>query len=224
MNNKLVEYFITNQNGNSINKYYHYFDIYERHFQKFVGTKVNVLEIGVWQGGSTRMWKEYFGKDAKIIGVDINPKCKIIEDEQIKIYIGDQADVNFLQTLIKAEGPFDIIMDDGGHYMHQQTTSFRELYYSLNDGGVYLCEDLHTNYWNLYGGGYKKPSTFIELVKTLIDELNAFLASEHGDISNLTVTEFTKNTTGIHIYESVVVFDKQSRNKPTFDVIGKIVI
>jgi 23S rRNA U2552 (ribose-2'-O)-methylase RlmE/FtsJ len=218
--NKLLEYFNANKNGNAINKYHHYFDIYERHFEKFVGKSVKILEIGVWQGGSTKMWKEYFGKDAKIIGIDINPKCKIIEDEQIKIYIGDQADDNFLKMIISSEGPFDIIMDDGGHYMHQQIASFKGLYLSLNNGGVYLCEDLHTNYWNLYGGGYKKPNTFIELTKTLIDELNAF----YSESIELKITEFTKNTIGIHIYDSVVVFDKQNRTKPTYAIIGKNII
>jgi len=218
--NDLLKYFNENQNGNAINKYHHYFDVYSRHFEKFVGKPVRILEIGVWQGGSTKMWKEYFGTTAKIIGVDINPACKIIEDEQIKIYIGDQADVNFLRNLIKTEGPFDVIMDDGGHYMHQQTISFRELYLSLNDGGVYLCEDLHTNYWKAYDGGYKKSNTFIELTKTLIDELNAF----YSESPELVVTEFTKNTTGIHIYDSIVVMDKHSRVRPTYAIIGNKIL
>lgn len=218
--NRLLDYFNKNVNGNAINKYHHYFDIYEKHFEKFVGKSVKILEIGVWQGGSTRMWKEYFGKNAKIIGVDINPKCKSIEDEQIKIYIGDQGDVNFLKRLVELEGPFDVIMDDGGHYMHQQVISFKELFLSLNDGGVYLCEDLHTNYWGAYNGGYKKSNTFIELTKMLIDELNAF----HSQCLELQVTEFTKNSIGIHVYDSVVVFDKQSRVRPTYAIIGNKVI
>lgn len=213
---KLVEYFNENQNRNSITKWLHYFDIYEKHFNAFVDKKIKVLEIGVWQGGSLKMWKEYFGKEAQIIGVDINSKCKELEETQIRICIGDQANVDFLNKVIKEEGPFDIIIDDGGHYTHQQIISFNELFYSLNDGGVYLCEDLHTNYWKEYNGGYKKPNTFIELTKNLIDELNAF----HSETEELKVSEFTENTTGIHIYDSVVVFDKQCRIRPTWKTIG----
>jgi len=217
---KLVKYFNENQNKNSITKWVHYFDIYERHFNAFINKNVKVLEIGVWQGGSLKMWKEYFGKEAQIIGVDTNPKCKMLEEEQIKIYIGDQANIDFLDNIIKEEGPFDIIIDDGGHFPYQQITSFNKLFFNLKDGGIYLCEDLHTNYWKEYNGGYKKPNTFIELVKSLIDELNAF----HSQSDELKINEFTKNTTGIHIYDSVVVFDKQSRIKPTWETIGKMII
>jgi SAM-dependent methyltransferase len=217
---KLIDYFNGNQNRNMIDKWLHYFDIYERHFNSFVGKKIKVLEIGVWQGGSLKMWKDYFGENAEIIAIDIEPRCKIFEEERIKIYIGDQNDVNFLRNLINNEGLFDIIIDDGGHHMHQQITSFKELYGAVKDGGIYLCEDIHTSYWNIYGGGYKNPNSFIEFSKKLIDELNAFLASRHNDKSELMVTEFTKNTNGIHFYDSVVVFDKQSRIMPSARTIG----
>jgi len=39
--------------------------------------------------------------------------------------------------------------------------------------GIYMVEDLHTAYWEEYEGGLRKSSTFIELCKNLIDELNA---------------------------------------------------
>lgn len=133
---KLLEYFESNQDRNAMTKWLHYFEIYEKHFNKFIGKNVKILEIGVWQGGSLKMWKEYFGKNAQIIGVDINSKCKQIEDEQIKIYIGDQANIEFLNKLIDEEKNFDIIIDDGGHLMNQQITSFKTLYPFVNNGGI----------------------------------------------------------------------------------------
>jgi 23S rRNA U2552 (ribose-2'-O)-methylase RlmE/FtsJ len=213
---ELREYFESNHDRNMIDKWLHYFEIYERHFRPFVGKRVKVLEIGIWQGGSLKMWKEYFGADAEIIGVDIEPRTKKFEEDRIKIYIGDQSDVYFLRDLIQKEGKFDIIIDDGGHFMNQQIISFEELYGAVNDGGVYLCEDNHTSYWARYGAGLKKPNTFIEYVKNLIDKLHAF----YSETPELVVTDFTKNTTGIHIYDSVVVFDKQSRIKPTAKTVG----
>jgi 23S rRNA U2552 (ribose-2'-O)-methylase RlmE/FtsJ len=213
---RLIEYFNNNQNNNMIDKWLHYFDIYETHFNKFVDKKIKVLEIGIWQGGSLKMWKDYFGNNATIVGVDIEPICKMFEEDRIKIYIGDQANPDFLKSIIKNEENFDIIIDDGGHFMDQQIISFKELYSSLNDGGVYLCDDLHTNYWKRYNAGYKRSNTFIEYVKNLIDELNAY----YSETNELVVTDFTKNTTGIHIYDSVVVFDKQKRDKPTSKTIG----
>lgn len=212
----LLKYFNENQNNNAIHKCLHYFDIYERHFRPFVDKKIKVLEIGIGQGGSLKMWKEYFGKDAEIIGVDINPKCKQFEEERIKIYIGNQANVLFLKNLIDNEHNFDIIIDDGGHHMNEQIISFNELYWALNEGGIYFCEDLCTNYWSEYGGGYKKSDTFIELTKNLIDQLNAL----HSKTPELKITEFTKNTVGIHIYDSIVIFDKRIRDKYIIKNIG----
>jgi SAM-dependent methyltransferase len=199
-----------------IDKWLHYFDIYERHFRPFVDKKIKVLEIGIWQGGSLKMWKEYFGADAEIVGVDIEPRCKKFEEDRIKIYIGDQSNPKFLQELIAAEGQFDIIIDDGGHFMNQQIISFQELYGAVKDGGVYLCEDLHTSYWARYSAGYKLSHTFIEYVKNLIDELHSY----YSETPSLTVTKFTENTIGIHFYDSVVVFDKHARTKSTSKTVG----
>jgi len=213
---ELREYFENNQNRNMIDKWLHYFEIYERHFRPFVDKKIKVLEIGIWQGGSLKMWKEYFGDQAEIIGVDIDSRCKKFEEERIRIHIGDQANINFLQELIKLEGGFDIIIDDGGHRMNQQIISFQELYGAVNNGGIYLCEDNHTSYWARYGAGYKKPNTFIEYTKNLIDKLHAY----YSETPELKVEWFTENTTGIHYYDSVVVFDKQLREKPTAKTVG----
>ena len=211
----LREYFESNQRRHLIDKWDHYFDIYEKHFRPFVGKSVKILEIGIYQGGSLQMWKEYFGPGAEIFGVDIDPRCKKFEDGQIRVFIGDQADSKFLRGIVQRTGNFDIIIDDGGHRMNQQITSFQVLYGYLNNGGVYLCEDLHTSYWEQYGGGLKKEGTFIELVKQLIDELHSAHTKEL-----LSSYYFTHHTTGIHIYDSVVVFDKQDRPLPTPQRIG----
>jgi len=54
--NELVRYF-ENNDKNLIVKLSHYFEIYERHFARFRGSDVHILEIGVYQGGSLQMWK-----------------------------------------------------------------------------------------------------------------------------------------------------------------------
>ena len=213
---ELREYFENNQKRNMIDKWLHYFEVYERHFRPFVGKKIKVLEIGIWQGGSLKMWKEYFGEQAEIVGVDIEPRTMKFEEDRIKIHIGDQADRTFLQTLIEIEGEFDIVIDDGGHFMNQQITSFQELYGAVKDGGVYLCEDNHTSYWARYGAGYKKTNTFIEYTKNLVDALHAY----HSETPDLEVNWFTENTTGIHYYDSIVVFDKKKRVKPSAKTVG----
>ena len=64
-------------------------------------------------------------------------------------------------------------IDDGGHTMGQQIATFEEMYPKVNENGVFLIEDLHTSYWQSYGGGYRKPGTFMEYAKALTDQLNA---------------------------------------------------
>src|SRR2546423_1377401 len=77
--NPLSLYFASHTTGPGIWKWMHYFDIYHRHFKKFIGRDVNVLEIGIYSGGSLQMWKEYFGEKAHIYGVDIEEACQVYE-------------------------------------------------------------------------------------------------------------------------------------------------
>jgi cephalosporin hydroxylase len=146
----LEQYFRKNK-GRLIHKYHHYFDIYERHFQKYRNKKVVILEIGIFQGGSLQMWKEYFGKNAEIYGIDINPQCKAFEEKNINIFIGSQSDRKFLREVKRKIPKVDILIDDGGHFMKQQIITFEEMYDHVKEDGIYLCEDLHTSYWLRYG-------------------------------------------------------------------------
>ena len=76
--NPLWEYFKNHKDGHGIWKWEHYFDIYHRHFAQFVGQKVNVLEIGIYSGGSLEMWRSYFGEESHIYGVDIEEAWQCI--------------------------------------------------------------------------------------------------------------------------------------------------
>jgi 23S rRNA U2552 (ribose-2'-O)-methylase RlmE/FtsJ len=149
--NDLEKYFFNNK-GHLIDKWRHYFDIYDRYFSRFRGQSVHVMEIGVDQGGSLQMWKNYFGPKARIYGVDINPDCKRLEEEQISIFIGSQESKPFLRSLKSAIPKLDILIDDGGHTIKQQITTFEELYEYIHAYGVYLCEDLHSSYRRKRGG------------------------------------------------------------------------
>jgi hypothetical protein len=163
------------------------------------------------------MWKEYFGPEATIVGVDINPGCKKYEEPGIEIVIGDQADPKFLQALSKQYPKFAVVIDDGGHRMEQQVTALEELYLSMRDDGVYLCEDTHTSYMPAFGGGHLKADTFIEYSKKLVDQLNAFHVKKSD---SLAPNYFTQATDSIHFYDSVVVIEKKFRAKPDQIVYG----
>lgn len=217
--NDLAIYF--NQNKNRVvDKWDHYFEIYDRHFSKYRNKEIVLLEIGTFQGGSLQMWKHYFGDKAKIYGIDINPNCKQIEEENITVIIGSQSDRNFLKTVIKDIPPIDILIDDGGHTMLQQIISFEELFDHVKPDGVYLCEDLHTSYWKEYGGGFKRRGSFIEYSKNMIDKLNAW----HSREKSHPVSSFTKSVHSMHYYDSILVIEKRPVTKPFCSRTGTIMI
>ena len=194
--------------GKRVEKWAHYFEIYDRHFSKFRNTDVHIVEIGVSHGGSLQLWKEYFGAQAHIFGVDINPHCQALEEDQVRIFIGDQSDKEFLERLARDIPRIDILIDDGGHFFDQQINTFEILFPKISVNGVYLCEDLHTSYWRKgYGGGIGKRGTFIEYSKKLIDQLNAW--HHGGDIS-----EFTKSAHSMHFYDSILAIEKRPIQRP----------
>jgi hypothetical protein len=207
-----LEKFFHGHNDRLLDKWHHYFEIYERHFAKFRGKQINLVEFGVSQGGSLQMWKNYFGQSCNIFGIDINPNCMQFEEPGIKIIIGDQEDRKFLQELKKNLPIIDVFIDDGGHTMAQQINTFEELFPLVSINGVYLIEDLHTSYWKKWGGAYKKNGTFIEYSKNFIDYINAWHSHQP---TKLSVSEFTKSVHSLHYYDSVLVIEKRLMKEPT---------
>jgi len=186
--------------GNFMYKWSQYFDVYHHHFKRFRGKEVKILEIGIYGGGSLQMWKWYFGNKAHITGMDIDPFCKKYAEDRVDIIIGDQADAELLDTLSE----YDIIIDDGGHYMSQQIASFTHLYEKVKDGGIYLVEDTHTSYVPEFIDG---TLTFIEYCKRLIDAMHSHYPT--GELN-----DFSKHTRSISFYDSMVVLEKQLMQLP----------
>ena len=172
--NELINYFNSNQ-SNLIHKWTHYFEIYDFYFNKFINKEIYFVEIGVFDGGSLKMWKKYFGPEANIIGIDINPLSKALEDDQIKIIIGDQEDEKFLDSITSIIPKIDILLDDGGHLNTQQINTFKKLYPNINENGIYVCEDIHTSYRHNYNKGFLSkrkyhPINPIRLLKILQEQ------------------------------------------------------
>jgi SAM-dependent methyltransferase len=216
-NNDIERYFFANDSKPlPVFKWHHYFEIYERHFSRFRGKKPNVLEIGVGDGGSLLMWKKYFGEGAKIFGLDSRAECKSFLDrsdfDNIDIQIGDQADEQFMNYYINNSPQFDIVIDDGGHKMNQQISSFNYLYEMIADEGIYLVEDTHTSYFDNdeFNGGIGKKNTFVEFAKQFIDSLHAY---HFEKASSSPLIKFRKISNSIHFYDSIILFEKRVCNK-----------
>lgn len=195
--NPLWEYFQKHKEGLGIWKWEHYFDIYHRHFARFIGQKVNILEIGIYSGGSLGMWRSYFGVNSHVYGVDIEEACKSYENDHVTVFIGDQADRSFWSNFRnKAEG-IDILIDDGGHTPTQQQITLEEMLPHLRPGGVYLCEDIH--------GCFNRFSAF---AAGLVHELNGTNLIS-GTLLESGISRFQASIHSIHFYPYVVVIEKQ---------------
>ncbi len=95
------------------------------------------------------MWADYFPKGT-IHAIDIEPHPEL-NTNRIHTHVVDQTDRAGLTTLATREGPFDVIVDDGGHMMGQQQISLGTLFPYLKPGGIYFIEDLHTSFWPVNG-------------------------------------------------------------------------
>ena len=194
--------FLTNDQK-IIHKWSHYFPIYERHFTSWRNKSITFVEIGVYKGGSLQMWQRFFGPMSKIVGIDINPACKVHESQGIFVRTGDQGDPEFLKSIIAEFGVPDIVLDDGSHRMEHIRRSFQFFYPKMHKNAIYMVEDLHTAYWEEFGGGINRPDTFINFAKDCVDRLNA----DHTR-GKLKPDLITRQTLGISFYDSMVCFEK----------------
>ena len=180
-----------------------YFPIYERHFSRFVNLSPVVLEIGVGNGNSQRLWRDYFGPNASIFGVEIDRDREGLAVPDGKIFIGDQGDTEFLQRVVDRIGPIDIVIDDGGHDQRMLKVSFDFLWPHLTRHGVYLIEDTHVGYTGHPPPNHIAEYSFNEVAKQLTDEVNAIHFDGHRNH-----TDFQRTLMSMHFYESIIVFEK----------------
>jgi hypothetical protein len=196
-----------------------YFDVYETHFSKYRGKSPNVVEVGVWKGGSIQMWEHYFGEGSKIHGIDINPNIMDFVPhmrDDTKLVVGDQQSREFWKKFLSEVKDIDVFIEDGGHSMQQQIVTFEEVFPTLKLGSVFLCEDTHTSYEEVGGDqGYRNPLSFMEYAKSIADYLNnGHIRSGLGRSDMMKFDELCKDLTSIHFYDSQVVFIKDG--KPEF--------
>uniref|UniRef100_A0A6C0F7Q3 Class I SAM-dependent methyltransferase n=1 Tax=viral metagenome TaxID=1070528 RepID=A0A6C0F7Q3_9ZZZZ len=161
-----------------------YIKYYEKIFEPIKDLSMNILEIGVREGYSHLLWKEYF-KNSKIYGIDnysdpvFKKNIKTYDHlKDIIIFIGNQEDENFLNNNINFN--LDILIDDGGHEMEQQQSSLKYLFKKITSQGYYIIEDLHTsiNPKNISKYGKFTTLNFLKNIMKLTDENSLFIKGE----------------------------------------------
>lgn len=150
-------------------RYHNYCVKYQRWLPEPDGTPYHLLEIGVLDGASLRMWREYYSNpNGRIVGVDVNPECARFGRPagNVHVEIGSQDDRDFMLGVCRRHGPFDIVIDDGSHRSDHVRASFDAVFDVLADGGTYVVEDACCAYWPEFGGGK------LEYFKGLVDDVN----------------------------------------------------
>jgi len=196
-----------------------YTPFYQRYFQRFRLRRIRLLEIGIGGyrdsnigGGSLRMWRAYFRR-GRISGLDINDKSNH-RGWRISIYQGDQSDAETAQKIIREQGPFDIIIDDGSHRSEHVIASFELYFPALKRGGIYVIEDTQTSYWKRYGGdatNLNRTDTTMGYFKSLADGLN------HAEIlpSARPPSQWDKEIVSISFHHNLIFIEKGDNSLPS---------
>ena len=117
-----------------------YIETYERLLAPYRDAG-RILEIGLANGKSIELWSEYFGPDARIVGMDISVVFDPSKfDSRVKIIEADATKQSCLEKL--GDETFDVIIDDGSHMQADQETTFRLLSHRMRPDGIYIIEDI----------------------------------------------------------------------------------
>lgn len=159
--------------GKVSDKWESYLPVYDEAFLPFRTKPVNLLEIGIQNGGSLEVYSKYFQNFSKIIGCDIDPKCAgLTYGPGINVVVGDCNDDGIQQGICNIAPDFDIIIDDGSHTSPDIIKSFLKYFPVLKNGGVFLVEDMHASYWRGWQGGLFYSESSMAFFKALADVIN----------------------------------------------------
>ncbi len=133
-----------------------YLQVYSQLCAPFRDSATRIMELGVKDGGSLRLLRDYF-KTAMIVGIDLRLPI-IPDDNRILLEACDQYDRGRLDAIAESYGNFDMIIDDCSHLGTAMAASFSALWKHVKPGGYYVIEDWGVAYWP---GWHDSPLPFI---------------------------------------------------------------
>lgn len=201
-----------------------YFEIYEDIFDHLRGTAPTFVEIGIQGGGSLFAWKNFFGDGARIIGVDLNPKCKDFEKFGFEIHIGDAGDESFMKELFCKLGKVDAVLDDGGHLYHQQINTVTSAAECLTGKFFVAIEDTSTSYYKEFLRQSIKRRTFSDYAKSLTDILHiefsyAYPKALPRILQNHKILDTYKNLYSIRFFKGITVFNFDPNQRSVINLV-----
>jgi hypothetical protein len=162
-----------------------YLPFYDELFDELREREVRVLELGVKDGASLALWRDYFLRGT-IVGIDLR-QPEMLDDSRIRVFVGGQDDTDLLDQVARQVAPdgYDLIIDDCSHMGSLTETSFWHLFRRhLKPGGIYVIEDWGTGYRSDWpdGAAYRPPrgSRRVSLMNRLPVRLRPLAASVLG--------------------------------------------
>ena len=144
---------LVNNSTTDKNTVHSYLDTYEEFFASKKNADVNILEVGIFNGGSIKLQRDYF-QNGRVYAVDVidsnNPLIQeksILSDNRITLYTSTNAyDEGFVSHHLQPL-KFDFIIDDGPHSI-ESVLFFVKYYLSLiKDDGILIVEDIQNENW-----------------------------------------------------------------------------
>jgi cephalosporin hydroxylase len=174
MTNLSIENIHKNKTGKVSDKWASYLIFYDNLLEKYRTKNLNLLEIGVQNGGSLETWNSFFSNANILIGCDIDERCSGLQydDPRVHIVVGDANQPNTVNKISAICNDFDIVIDDGSHQSTDILNSFLIYFNKVKPGGIYIVEDTHTLYQNLYGGGILNEFSAYSFFKKIIDVIS----------------------------------------------------
>ncbi len=186
-----------------------YFENYEELLSKYRNTQPTVVEVGVLLGGSLHMWKKYFGKGCRVIGIDSNPEAIKNRKDGIEIFILNQEKMNEWDQFFSTVGMIDILIDDGGHTSLGQIVTSIAAAKNINNGGVIIIEDIHSSYAKDFGNPSKY--SFDNWVNQISADMNSVYLNKEYKLS-LSQNKLMEKLSHIQKYRSLTALHISSIN------------
>lgn len=190
--------------------HHNYCHTYERYLLPFRDRLFTFIEAGIGgyhypdRGGhSARMWREYF-RNARVVTFDVYDK-QLPDFTGIEVHKGSQDDEGFLTDLIQQVGAPTVFVDDGSHLNQHQIRTFEIVFPLMPSGGIYICEDVETSYWNDHG--FDGSPDFADLTtKTALNYFRKLV----NDVMYEHIREYPRKfeIKAIHFYDNTVIIEK----------------
>jgi len=174
---------------------------YTQHLKHLKKKEIKILELGSYSGASASAFIKYF-ENCSVYCLDINISKFIFSSKDIHVYgldINNEKELKKVLKKINLESNsdfFDIIIDDGSHYLSDILFSLKTLFRYVKKGGIYIIEDFkHPNYYD-----QNKNIEHI-LVDQVLKNLQEKRLFNSNIITNDDQTYLQKNISKIEIYK-----------------------